>query len=167
MYHKGRYDARNGERKRAVPHPSLSKNSEVSLAGLDHLPGIIVRAGNHAARRFVKFFTATIRNRNTRAAYAQSVGQFCRWCEGRGMELRDVSPIAIAGYVEDLMSKREAPTVKQHLAAIRMHFDWLVTGHVVPVGARPEARREEGKDPGTDRRRSPATPRQHRRFHRH
>lgn len=116
-----------------VPHPSLSNNTEVSIAGLDHLPGIIVRAGHPAARRFVEFFTATIRNRNTRAAYAQAVGQFFRWCEKRGVELSDVSPIAIAAYIEDLMGKREAPTVKQHLAAIRMLFDWLVTGHVVPV----------------------------------
>jgi site-specific recombinase XerC len=27
----------------------------------------------------------------------------------------------------------EKPTVKQHLAAVRMLFDWLVTGHVVAV----------------------------------
>jgi site-specific recombinase XerD len=92
-----------------------------------------VRAGDHAACRFVEFFTATIRNRNTRAAYAQGVGQFCRWYEERGMELRKVSPIAIAAYIEDLMGKREAPTVKQHLAAIRTLFNWLVTRHVVPV----------------------------------
>ena len=26
-----------------------------------------------------------------------------------------------------------APTVKQHLAALRMLFDWLVTGHVLDV----------------------------------
>jgi site-specific recombinase XerC len=26
-----------------------------------------------------------------------------------------------------------APSVKQHLACIRMLFDWLVTGQVVPV----------------------------------
>jgi integrase/recombinase XerD len=116
-----------------VPHASLSNHTTLSAYGLDRLPGIILRAGDHAARRFVEFFTATIRNRNTRAAYAQAVGQFCRWCEGRGMELIDVSPIAIAAYIEDLMTKREAPTVKQHLAAIRMLFDWLVTGHIVPV----------------------------------
>ena len=28
---------------------------------------------------------------------------------------------------------RQKPTVKQHLAAIRMLFDWLVTGHVVMI----------------------------------
>jgi integrase/recombinase XerD len=116
-----------------APHPSLSNNTTLSAYGLDHLPEIIVLAGDHAARRFVEFFTATIRNRNTRAAYAQAVGQFCRWCEERRMDLIDVSPIAIAAYIEELTGNREAPTVKQHLAAIRMLFDWFVTGHVVPV----------------------------------
>ena len=36
-----------------------------------------------------------------------------------------------AAYVEGLGKDFEKPTVKQHLAAIRMLFDWLVTGQVV------------------------------------
>jgi integrase/recombinase XerD len=32
-----------------------------------------------------------------------------------------------------MMSARAKPTVKQHLAAIRMLFDWLVTGQIVPL----------------------------------
>lgn len=44
-----------------------------------------------------------------------------------------ISPVAVAAYIESLSTKRSAPTVKQHLAAIRMLFDWLVTGHVVPI----------------------------------
>ena len=31
-----------------------------------------------------------------------------------------------------LQAERSVPTVKQHLACIRMLFDWLVTGQVVP-----------------------------------
>jgi site-specific recombinase XerC len=34
-------------------------------------------------------------------------------------------------YIEAMGKDFEKPTVKQHLAAIRMLFDWLVTGHVV------------------------------------
>ena len=34
---------------------------------------------------------------------------------------------------EQLHGKRSAPTVKQHLACIRMLFDWLVIGQVIPV----------------------------------
>jgi site-specific recombinase XerD len=35
--------------------------------------------------------------------------------------------------VKDLQGHFAPPTVKQHLAAIRMLFDWLVTGHVIDV----------------------------------
>lgn len=97
------------------------------------LPNLILRAGDRAARRFVEFFTATIRNGNTRAAYAQAIGQFCAWCESRGLTLTGITPVIIATYIEEMTAQRSAPTVKQHLAAIRMLFDFLVTGHVVDV----------------------------------
>ncbi len=37
----------------------------------------------------------------------------------------------VAAYIRGLGKEFEKPTVKQHLAAIRMLFDWLVTGQVV------------------------------------
>jgi site-specific recombinase XerC len=37
----------------------------------------------------------------------------------------------LAAYVELLSVELAAPSVKQHLAAIRVLFDWLVTGQVV------------------------------------
>jgi site-specific recombinase XerD len=46
--------------------------------------------------------------------------------------LDTVEPVHVAGYVEQLGTIRSAPTVKQHLAAVRMLFDWLVVGQVVP-----------------------------------
>lgn len=112
---------------------SLSEERGVFGVGSAQLPALIVRAGDDAVRRFVEFFAATIRNRNTRAAYAQAVRQFFEWCERRGIDLSAVSPVVVAAYVEELTAHRSAPTVKQHLAAIRMLFDWLVTGHVVAV----------------------------------
>lgn len=39
--------------------------------------------------------------------------------------LHEVRPIHVASYVETLMQSRSKPTVKQHLAAIRMLFNWL------------------------------------------
>jgi hypothetical protein len=36
-----------------------------------------------AQLRFIEFFTANIRNRNTRRAHAQAVGEFLVWCEKR------------------------------------------------------------------------------------
>jgi integrase/recombinase XerD len=111
-----------------VPIPSR----ELTRAGMERLPAAIVRAGNAAAWRFVEFFTATIRNRNTRAAYAQAITQFFAWCEKhRVRTLDEIRPIVIAAYIEN--HPMAAPTVKQHLAAIRMLFDFLVTGQIVPM----------------------------------
>jgi integrase/recombinase XerD len=112
---------------------SLPMGLGIFAVGAPQLPAMITRAGEDAVRRFIEFFTATIRNRNTRAAYAQAIGQFCRWAEERRFELTTITPVAVAAYIEQLEGKRSAPTVKQHLAAIRMLFDFLVTGHVIDV----------------------------------
>jgi site-specific recombinase XerD len=105
---------------------------DLGRAGFENLPAAINRAGESAAWRFVEFFTATIRNKNTRAAYAEAVSQFFVWCEKhRVLELEQISPIVVAAYIEN--HPGAAPTVKQHLAAIRMLFDFLVTGQVIPM----------------------------------
>src|SRR5580704_2716013 len=97
------------------------------------LPALIAGAGEHAALRFLEFFTVNIRNKNTRAAYARAAAVFLRWCEEQGIgELGRVQPVHVAAYIELLQGQRSAPTVKQHLACIRMLFDWLVTGQVMP-----------------------------------
>jgi site-specific recombinase XerD len=62
----------------------------------------------------------------------RAIGPFLAWCEERGLELRQVEPMAVAAYIERLTQERAPQTVKQHLAAIRMLFDWLVTGQIVP-----------------------------------
>jgi site-specific recombinase XerD len=97
------------------------------------VPKIIATEGPDAVRRFLEFFTANIRNKNTRAAYAQAVGQFCRWCDRRRFSLELIEPITVAAYIEELLRIRSKPTVKQHLAAIRMLFDWLVLGQIIPA----------------------------------
>jgi site-specific recombinase XerD len=97
------------------------------------LPVQVRSAGSRATRRFLEFFTANIRNPNTRQAYARAVSDFFHWCESAGLDrLEAVEPVHVAGYVEQLGRIRSAPTVKQHLAAVRMLFDWLVVGQVVP-----------------------------------
>src|SRR5262245_17185049 len=105
---------------------------DLARAGLLNLPAAICRAGESAAWRFIEFFTATIRNRNTRAAYAQAVLQFFSWCEQHRVRTRgQINPVVIAAYIEN--HPMSALTIKQHLAAIRMLFDFLVTGQVVPA----------------------------------
>ena len=98
------------------------------------VPRLIAEAGENAVRRFLEFFAATIRNKNTRMAYMRAVSQFFAWCDRRRVgELADIEPLHIAAYIEELQGSMSKPTVKQHLAAIRMLFDWLVTGHIVMV----------------------------------
>jgi site-specific recombinase XerD len=98
------------------------------------LPALIAGAGDRAALRFLEFFTLNIRNRNTRAAYGRAATDFLRWCEGQGIgELGRVQPVHVAAYIELLHERRPTPTVKQHLACIRMLFDWLVIGQVTPT----------------------------------
>jgi integrase/recombinase XerD len=96
------------------------------------LPVQITTAGKGAGKRFLEFFTANIRNRNTRAAYARAVADFFHWCETMGLsELDRIEPVHVAAYVEQLGTSHAVPSVKQHLAAVRVLFDWLVVGQVV------------------------------------
>jgi integrase/recombinase XerD len=89
------------------------------------VPAIIAAAGEQAHWRFLEFFTANIRNKNTRIAYLRAILPFLTWCEGQGvLDLRDIKLIVVAAYIEQ--HSAAPPTVKQHLAAIRMLFDWLV-----------------------------------------
>jgi site-specific recombinase XerD len=100
---------------------------------LPHLPALFT-PDPEAAKRFVEFFTANIRNANTRKAYARAAAEFAAWCEENDLrELRDIEPVHVAAYVETLQTRLAAPSVKQHLAAIRMLFDWLVVGQVLAV----------------------------------
>jgi len=97
------------------------------------LPELIRREGAHAEARFVEFFTAAIRNRGTRVAYAQAAADFLAWCEQRGVSLGRVTPVVVAAYIEQLSAAYAAPTVKLRLAALRSLFDYLVTGQVLPT----------------------------------
>ena len=129
--------------------------NELAIAGSQSLiPVQVAAAGEDAAKRFIEFFTANIRNPNTRAAYACSVAGFFSWCEERGLrQLSAVQPVHVAAYVEELTKSRSAPSVKQSLAAVRMLYDWLVVGQVVrvkPCVGRPgaQARYQARQDAG-------------------
>jgi len=83
-------------------------------------------------KAFLEFFIATIRNPNTRLAYARAVAQFLNWSEEKSLTLERIQPLVVATYIEKLTQERSTPTVKQHLAAIRMLFDWLVIRQILP-----------------------------------
>ena len=107
-------------------------NQLVSIIA-DRSPAIIAAAGERASYRFLEFFTAQIRNAHTRRAYTKAVSEFCAWLEAHGLpSIIAVTSVHIAAYVELLGRRHAAPTVKLRLAAIRMMFDWLATGGVLP-----------------------------------
>lgn len=87
-----------------------------------------------AAQRVLEFFTAQINNDHTRKAYLNATRRFADWCAARGLQQLDqVQAFHVAAFVKHLQGQFTPPTVKQHLAALRMLFDWLVTGHVIAV----------------------------------
>jgi site-specific recombinase XerD len=109
------------------------------------VPAMIAEAGDRAARRFLDFFAASIENDNTRMAYYRAACSFFAWLDEHGIgELADIEPFHVAAYLKALrvseagdraVKARTAsrPTVKQHLAAVRMLFDWLVVGQVLAI----------------------------------
>ncbi len=116
------------------------ENSLVVAGSSVPLPAFIAAGGQRAGFAFIDFFTAQIRNRNTRAAYAVAVRAFFDWCEVKRLTLGTLRTHHVAGYIEWLGKRYEAPTVKQHLAAIRMLFDWLVVRQVVEINPAPAVR---------------------------
>lgn len=97
------------------------------------MPALFLDAGAKAWRRYIEFFTAHIRNAGTRAAYLRAAVQFSRWCQNRHLALEQLQPFFVAAYIEELGCRLARPTVKQHLAALRMLFDYLVIGQVLPI----------------------------------
>ena len=79
--------------------------SQILLSSLQSsvsLPALFAPTAD-ASKRFIEFFTANIRNPNTRKAYAWAVGEFATWCEANGLtELSDIEPVHVAAYIEIL-----------------------------------------------------------------
>ena len=97
------------------------------------LPALYASDGP-TARRVIEFFTANINNPHTRKAYAKAAREFAEWCGRHGVgHLRDVQPIHVAAHIQELQRRIAIPSVKVQLAGIRMLFDWLVLGQVLPV----------------------------------
>lgn len=97
------------------------------------VPRLVADADDKAARRYANFF-ASISNDNTRAAYNRACLNFFAWCETKGIaDLVEVEPFHVGAYLNGLGGTHEKPTVKQHLAAVRMMFDWLVVGQVLAL----------------------------------
>ena len=109
-------------------------NQLAPIISLDKMPVLVAAAGDRASIRFLEFFASNIRNPHTRRAYSRAVKDFLSWCEDHGVKsITAIQPLHVAAWIELQTRARSAPTAKQHLAAVRNLFDWLVTGQVVPV----------------------------------
>src|ERR1700674_736661 len=130
-------------------------DSEIAVvsAGSFSITAIITLAGPTTPKKFFEFFTGPIRNAHTRAAYYRAIQQFLAWSERAGyQDLEDIEPITVAAYIEILQRRAAPPTVKQHMAAIRMLFSWLTEKGVLAMNPAREVKTErfsrtEGKTP--------------------
>lgn len=119
-------------------------------------PGALERfASEQGIERTVEFLTAGIHNPHTRRAYAAAMRRFARWCHRRRLKAETLTGPHVAAYVQELGGELSPASVKQHLAAIKHWFDWLVTGHVLLVNPAhavrgPRYEQREGKTPVLD-----------------
>ena len=118
------------------------------------VPALVADLGEEAIEHFVNFFTAEIKNPNTRAAYGLAVEKFLRGCERQGLGLRQIKPVTVAGYIEGLekQQKLSIPSVKLHLSGIKRFFDYMVVKQVIPISPAvsvrgPKYSQDKGKTP--------------------
>lgn len=127
--------------------------SLVTVSNAEILPVAIAKSTERVRTRFLEFFTTQIRNPNTRRSYVKAASEFLSWCDVRGAQSLDmITPIHVAGWVEEMTGSHSAPTVKQRLAAVRHLFDWLVTGQTMEANPAysvrgPKHSRRRGKTP--------------------
>jgi hypothetical protein len=81
--------------------PAIIRPGALRASDDTHLvPALIADVGDQAAWRYLEFFTANIRNPNTRRAYARACHQFFAWCDERGLTLITIRPVDVARYIE-------------------------------------------------------------------
>jgi site-specific recombinase XerD len=83
--------------------------------------------------------------------YDHAIDQFLDWCQRAGFQsFEGIEPITVAAYIEQ--HPGSPPTVKQHMAAIRMLFSWLTEKGILAMNPACEVKtprfsRTEGKTP--------------------
>lgn len=76
------------------------KTNALTVRHAHIVPSILANAGENAATKFLEFFAARIRNTNTREAYARACSQFLTWSEQHVDDLRLITPMHVAAYIE-------------------------------------------------------------------
>jgi site-specific recombinase XerD len=127
-------------------------NLAIARVESSSLPSIFT-ARPEARTRLRDFFSSHIRNPNTRRAYREAVRQFSAFCAEHDIkDLAQVEPVHVAAFVETQLKTQSKPTVKLRLAALRMLFDWMVVGQVIPTNPAhavrgPKHSQRKGKTP--------------------
>ena len=112
-----------------LPRKPGTWTRQLASCGFTPLPALVSRARPAVTQRIVEFFGCRLRNRHTRHAYAHAVARFFDTLANKRVhDLHRIRPTMVAAYIDDLERELARPSVKQHLAAIRMLFDWLVIG---------------------------------------
>jgi integrase/recombinase XerD len=128
------------------------RNLAIARVESSSLPSIFT-ARPEARTRLRDFFSSHIRNPNTRRAYREAVRQFSAFCAEHDIkDLAQVEPVHVAAFVETQLKTQSKPTVKLRLAALRMLFDWMVVGQVIPTNPAhavrgPKHSQRKGKTP--------------------
>lgn len=102
------------------------------LAGLAGVPALLNQSAP-AREAYVEWLVASLRNANTRAAYARALERFSTWCTRLGLPLEQLRAVHVATYIEQMQHRDglSPATVKQHLAAISVLCDHLVVRQVL------------------------------------
>jgi hypothetical protein len=84
----------------------------------------LANAGENAATMFLEFLAARIRNLNTGRLTPELLLNFWRGRRITSSDIGAITPMHVAAYIEKHPGSPQ--TIKQHLAAIKMLFDYLV-----------------------------------------
>jgi site-specific recombinase XerD len=141
------------------PSSTVARGAEVEALACQPKPfgeGLVAWLGERAAFRTLEFLTAGIGNTHTRRAYTRAAKRFLAWCNARGLRLDAVRSPDVAAYIQELGRSLAPLSVKQHLAALKHWFDWLVTGHALDANPAhavrgPRYSQNTGKTPIVDR----------------
>jgi hypothetical protein len=97
--------------------------NELVLFTGNTLPTLIDNAGDTARIRFLEFFTANIRNPNTRRAYAKARNFLAGARSPACRRSQIVQPVHVATYIEQLARENSVPTIsarRRRLASQRI-----------------------------------------------
>ena len=113
--------------------PSGAVAPAVSDDTLYMVPALIADLGDQASWRYVEFFAANIRNRPHAPRLCAGLQPVFRLVRRSRPTLTTIRPFDVGDWMKQLQENHGPAGVKQQLAAVRMMFNWLVTGQVAPM----------------------------------